>query len=105
MFILSLEILEICNNPSFPGNISTKAPNCNILVTFPKYTSFNSTSLVNDSIMLIALSSFSWSTPATYTVPSSSISIFTPVSSIILFIVFPPAPITSLILSGFILIT
>ena len=36
------------------------------------------------------------------TVPSSSISILTPVSSIILFIVFPPEPITSFILSGFI---
>ena len=33
------------------------------------------------------------------TCPSSSISIFTPVASIILFIVFPPLPITSLIFS------
>ena len=40
------------------------------------------------------------STPATQTRPSSSMSILTPVSSIILLIVFPPEPITSLILSG-----
>ena len=46
----------------------------------------------------------SWSAEDTNTVPSSLISILTPVSSIILFITFPPAPITSLIFSGSILI-
>ena len=39
-----------------------------------------------------------------YTSPSSVISILAPVSSIILLITFPPEPITSLILSGSILI-
>ena len=38
------------------------------------------------------------------TCPSSSISIFTPVSSIILLITFPPVPITSFIFSGFIFV-
>ena len=38
------------------------------------------------------------------TLPSSSISILTPVASIILFIIFPPGPITSLILSTLIVV-
>jgi len=51
------------------------------------------------SIILSAFFAFSMSWLYMKTFPFSSISILTPVSSIILLIVFPPAPITSLILS------
>ena len=46
----------------------------------------------------------SWSTEAMNTVPSSSMSIFAPVSSMMLRITLPPEPITSRILSGSIFI-
>ena len=51
-------------------------------------------------MILIASLTPSWSGEETNTVPSSLISILTPVSAIILLITFPPAPITSLIFSG-----
>ena len=54
------------------------------------------------SIISKASTAFSESDEYINTFPSSSMSIFTPVSSIILFITFPPGPITSLIFSTFI---
>ena len=97
--ILLLDIFDIWSNPSFPPPRSTNAPNDIIFVTTPSYIPPGSISLVIVSIIFNALFAFSESFEYMNTLPSSSISIFTPVSSIILFIVFPPVPITSFILS------
>ena len=58
-----------------------------------------SNSLTMSSIMSKAFSALSCSVEYINTCPSSSMSIFTPVSSIILLIVSPPLPITSFIFS------
>ncbi len=83
---------------------STNAPKFVILTTFPSIISPTSISLTIPSIIFLALYAFSTFSAAINTEPSSSISIFTPVSSMILFITLPPVPITSLIFSGSIVI-
>ena len=55
------------------------------------------------SIIFLALLAATISGDIITTLPSSLVSILTPVSAIIFFIVFPPGPIISLIFSGSIL--
>ena len=66
------------------------------------YTSPTSMSLAMPSIIFLALVAAASSGVAMYTRPSSSISILTPVSAMILLIIFPPGPMTSRIFSGLI---
>ena len=90
----------MCNNPSFPATPkSTNAPKFIILVTVPSYISPTSISLAMSIIIFIAFFPLSVSVEYMQTFPSSDMSIFTPVASIILLIIFPPGPITSFILS------
>ena len=96
---------EICTNPSILGAISTIAPNSKILDTTPfsKISPAWYSWVISLTIRaaLFAPSSF---LPVIKTVPSCSMSISAPVSLIILFIIFPPGPTTSRILSGLIMI-
>ena len=55
LLTLSLEILEMCNNPSFPHPTSTNAPNAIIFVTVPQYIPPTSISLTMSSIISNAL--------------------------------------------------
>ena len=63
--------------------INTKAPISIVLVTVPSYVSPTTGSNTMASMIAFALSALSRSTAAIYTVPSSLISIFAPVSATI----------------------
>ena len=98
LFNLKFVILEIQRSPSFQVNHN----NCTAIDYFCNFTIINPAKfniLVIPSIISIALSTISEFTPAINILPVSSISILTPVSSIILFITLPPVPITSRIFS------
>src|SRR5699024_2608550 len=100
LFVLFSSNSDMWTSPSFPLNNSTKAPNFSIRFTVPRYISPTSTSRTMSSIMLFALSFISASLDEIYTLPSCSISILTPVSSMISLICFPLGPMTSRIFSG-----
>jgi len=93
------EIWEMCRRPSVPGRISTKAPKSVIFFTLPVYVFPTSGTSMILWMIPRALAAAASSTEAISTVPSSLISILTPVSSMMLRIIFPPGPITSRILS------
>ena len=102
--LLSL-ILEMWIRPSLPGASSQKAPTLGrILTTSEMNISPTSGSFAIDIMIAFALSAFAaLPTVAIFTLPSSSISILTPVSSIILLITLPCLPTTSPIFSGLML--
>ena len=86
--------------PSLPGSSSMKAPMGMMRTTLPVYSWPTSTPLAMPSMILRALAAASESGVAMKTLPSSSMSILTPVSAMILLMTFPPEPMTSRILSG-----
>ena len=71
----------MCNKPSVPGKISTNAPKAAILVTVPRYSLPTSGEAVSALMRSMASLAFARSDEATLTLPSSSTSIFAPVSS------------------------
>ena len=79
-----------------------KAPNSLMLTTVPSRIIPSSKSVTIVLMYLRALSIISLSTPHTETIPSSEMSILTPVSSIMALITLPLLPTTSPILSGLI---
>src|SRR5207245_503558 len=89
---------EMCNSPSTPGRISTKAPNAVVLFTTPSYT------LPTSGVWIIAATMSRARSPPSptaemVTMPLSSTLISAPVCSWMLRIVLPLGPIRSLILS------
>ncbi len=91
--------METCTSPSLPFFRSTNAPKSTTRVTFVVIVVPTSISAVRSSTQRLAACTDSMSTLANFTVPSSSMSIWAPVSSMILRIIFPPGPITSPIFS------
>ena len=86
--------------PSLPGAYSTKAPKDMMRATLPVNTSPTFSSRTMPSMMDLAFCAAASSVVAMKTLPSSSMSIFTPVSSMILLIILPRGPTTSPIFSG-----
>ena len=86
--------------PSLPGAYSTNAPKDMMRTTLPVNTSPTCRSLAMPSMILRAFFAASSSSVAMNTLPSSSMSILTPVSSMILLMVLPRGPTTSPIFSG-----
>src|SRR5207245_1297742 len=89
---------EMCNSPSTPGRISTKAPNAVVLFTTPSYT------LPTSGVWIIAATMSRARSPPSptaemVTMPLSSTLISAPVCSWMLRIVLPLGPIRSPILS------
>ena len=74
-----------------------------IFTTLPKNTSPTSMSWQMLSMIFLAFSAAAISGEAMNTRPSSSMSILTPVSAMMPLMVLPPLPITSRILSGWML--
>ena len=96
-------ILEMWIMPSLPGASSTNAPTLERMrTTEPMNISPTSGSRAIERMIALARSAFSVFSPyvAMQTFPSSSMSILTPVSSMILLMTLPPLPMTSRILSG-----
>ena len=92
----------MCNKPSLPGISDTIAPKSSNLSTVPSYTLPISTSAVISAIRRCASAPASELVQAILTVPSSSISMVVPVSSVKARMTAPPLPITSRIFSGLI---
>ena len=90
----------MCTIPSFPGANSTNAPNSLMLITVPSRTCPASKSVTMMQISFLASSMLAASVPQIDTLPSSVMSIFTPVCSIIALIVLPRCPTTSPIFCG-----
>ena len=89
----------MCSRPSIPGMISTKAPKSVMRCTRPMYDLLSSGLAVSSLMISIAFWAEASSDDATFTCPSSSTLILTPVRSMMLLIIFPPGPMTSRILS------
>src|SRR5699024_7769933 len=98
---LPLPSLEMCTRPSRPGSSDTNAPNAVVLTTVPRNRSpiLGSCGFAMALILSIAAVTACASDPDTNTVPSSSMAISAPVSSVMELIILPFGPMTSPILS------
>ena len=91
----------MCTRPSRPGSSETNAPNAVVFTTVPRNRSptLGSCGLAMALIMSIAACTAIAVGPETKIVPSSSMAMSAPVSSVIELIILPFGPITSPILS------
>ncbi|CNU11640.1 Uncharacterised protein [Mycobacterium tuberculosis] len=98
---LPLPSLEMCTRPSRPGSNDTKAPKSVVLTTVPRNRSptVGSCGLAMALILSIAACADGPSVAPTNTVPSSSMEICAPVSSVMALMTLPLGPMTSPILS------
>ncbi len=91
---LPLPSLEMCTSPSRPGSSETNAPKAVVLTTVPRKRSptLGSCGLAMALILSIAACADGPSAAPTYTVPSSSMEMLAPVSSVIELIILPLGP-------------